>query len=89
MSRLRGAFLVKDALAQLRQEICVSAEKATPELLALLPEQSNDGVEWDPEDPLAQPRGRSTDNSTLQYQPYSKLFSALIDRLVRHLYLFA
>ena len=83
MSRLRGASLVKEALVNLRQEICVSEEKATPELLALLPEESA-GLHQD--EPLTHFRGRSIDNSTLQYQPYSKLFSGLIDRLVRSLY---
>ena len=83
MSRLRGASLVKEALVNLRQEICVSEEKATPELLALLPERIAGSH---PDEPLTHFRGRSIDNSTLQYQPYSKLFSGLIDRLVRSRY---
>jgi phosphoenolpyruvate carboxylase len=81
MSRLRGASLVKEALVQLRQEICVSDEKATQELLDLLPqdpEDSADGAEFE------HFRGRSMDRSTLHYQPYSKLFNHLIDRLVCH-----
>eukprot|EP01047_Picozoa_sp_COSAG01_P071193 COSAG01_NODE_10985_length_2033_cov_2.034126_4_plen_101_part_00 len=44
MSRLRGAALVKEALIQLRQDISVSDQKATPELLALLP-QAQQGPE--------------------------------------------
>ncbi len=83
MSRLRGSALVKEALVELRQEICVSEEKATPELLALLPEHNSD---WDPEAPVTHFRGVAIDNSTLLYQPYSKLFSGLIDRLVRFLH---
>ena len=40
MSRLRGASLVKEALVSLMQEVCVSADKATPELLAILPKKT-------------------------------------------------
>lgn len=83
MSRLRGASLVKEALIQLRQEICVSKEKATPELLALIPEDDNYDAELRSPEQLAHFRGIAIDNSTLHHQPYSKLFSDLIARLVR------
>ena len=85
MSRLRGASLVKEALVSLMQEVCVSADKATPELLAILPKKTAGQAAGkrliSERDPVKHYRGRTIDRSTLDQQPYSMLFNHLESRL--------
>jgi phosphoenolpyruvate carboxylase len=87
MSRLRGAALVKEALIQLRQDISVSDQKATPELLALLPRaQGPEGTVMmmggggGEQEQLTHFRGRLVDKTSLAHQPYGLLFDHLLER---------
>ena len=81
MSRLRGASLVREALVQLRQEICVSKQKATPELLALLEDKPDKPAGKASSKGIEHFRGRAIDQEAADNQPYSQLFELLADRL--------
>jgi phosphoenolpyruvate carboxylase len=69
-SHLRGARLVSAEMRSLASFTTVSAQKATPELLALLPPP-----------PPASSQSESTTTASHRRRPYADLFNHLIERL--------